>query len=356
MTRKTYAHINLSALQHNFDTLCAYAPNSQHMAVIKANAYGHGAIEVANALRSRVSLFAVAFIDEAKSLRAAGIKTPIVSLEGFFDRDEAEWAADNNVWLVVHRADQLATIDSLPSKPVVWLKIDTGMHRLGVASQDAPELLSRYAHLLSEDSVLFTHLACADDVKSEKTEQQLNEVQAVLNHHLSPLPLSIANSAGTVHWASARARWNRLGIGLYGGSVGRTDTRAMPDLLPVMSLRAPIIAIRTLADGETVGYGSTWRAQRATTLATLAIGYADGYPRHAPSGTPAMCHGQKIYLAGRVSMDMLTFDVTDCAEVCVGDDVELWGDSLSITEVAEHVETIDYELMTRVSERVPRRY
>ncbi|MBT0585940.1 alanine racemase [Alteromonas oceanisediminis] len=354
MTRKTYAHIDLAAVQHNFDQLSACAPNSQHVAVIKANAYGHGAIAVAEALASRVALFAVAFMDEAKQLREAGIDTPILSLEGFFDEEEAIWAANHNVWLVIHHLAQLERVERLQNPPIIWFKIDTGMHRLGFSLEEAPGLLQRFSHLLGPDSAVFTHLACADEVSNDKTRQQLDNLSRALSTQQTHLALSVANSAATVHWPSAHQRWNRLGIGLYGGFTGGSPELPQPKLLPAMSLHAPVIALRDLPAGETVGYGSTWRAQRNTRLATVAIGYADGYPRHAPSGTPAICHGQRIYLAGRVSMDMLIFDVTDCPQVALGDEVELWGSALSIKEVADHSGTIDYELMTRVSERVPR--
>jgi alanine racemase len=333
--------------------MSSLAPESKSLAVIKADAYGHGAVQVAQALSDCVDLFAVAFVDEAKHLRENAINAPLLVFQGAFTEQECSWAADNQVWLVVHTEQQFEWIDGLnTTKPVIWPKIDTGMHRLGFSPERFRSLIDRYRHLLSERSVIFTHLACSDEPENSKSLQQL----ARLKSHTDGLKLdySIANSAGVIHWQAARAKWNRLGIGLYGGLAGPNSQKLQ--LQAVMSLHADVIALREIEPGETVGYGSTWVAEKPTRLATVAIGYADGYPRHAPNGTPAWCKGQRIFLVGRVSMDMLVFDVTENPNVNLGDSVELWGQNLLASEVAEHVNTIDYELLTRVSQRVPRRY
>lgn len=353
MTRKTTAIIDLSALVNNFEQLKALAPNSRSLAVIKADAYGHGALAVAQALEATTELFAVAFIDEAKALRDQGVVKPILSLQGGYDPQECEWAGRNNVWLVVHNEQQFQWIEKLENnRPVVWPKIDTGMHRLGFEPEQFSKILNKYQHLLTEQSVVFTHLASADDPISPKTLEQLQRLESSLEEQV--YTYSIANSAGIVHWQAARQQWNRIGIGMYGGAVG--PAKAQPPLLPVMTLKANVIAIRDIQKGESVGYGGTWVADQPSRLATVGIGYADGYPRHAPNGTPAYCNGNRIFLAGRVSMDMLIFDVTHLPKIEVGDSVELWGAHLSITEIAEHIGTIDYELMTRISARVIKEY
>ena len=353
MSRNTHATIDLEALVDNFKLISQLAPDSRTMAVIKADAYGHGAPQVAAALTPHTDLFAVAFIDEAKALRAQGITTQLLSLQGAFSAEECQWAGENNVMLVVHNEQQLKWIQSLTSsRPVVWPKVDTGMHRLGFSPDEFKGVLRHYQQLLTTESVIFTHLACADEPDNTKTVEQLERLKACIAEEYSNF--SIANSAGIIHWQMARQAWNRVGIGMYGGATGPKPN--LPALKPVMTLSADVIAIRHIAVGETVGYGASWQAKSPTKLATVAIGYADGYPRHAPSGTPAWCNDEKIALAGRVSMDMLVFDVTHLPQVAIGDRVELWGPNISITEVANSVGTIDYELMTRISSRVPRVY
>ena len=353
LSRKTLAKIDLSALVDNFITISELAPDSKTLAVIKADAYGHGSMQVANALNQHTDLFAVAFVDEAKVLRGQGITKPLVSFQGAYDKAECEWAGQNDVWLVVHSEQQLQWIKSLSTeRPIIWPKVDTGMHRLGFNPEHFSGYLEKYSELLTEESVIFTHLACADEPNYSKTIEQLERLNNCMGD--SGFNYSIANSAGIIHWHKSRQKWNRIGIGMYGGATGPEDNRL--SLNPVMTLSAEIIALREIEPKESVGYGATWQAKQTSILATVAIGYADGYPRHAPNGTPAWCNGKRISLVGRVSMDMLIFDVTHLSDVSIGDCVELWGPNISVTEVAECVGTIDYELMTRVSSRVPRVY
>jgi alanine racemase len=353
LTRKTVATIDLDGLVKNFEQLKALAPNSQSLAVVKADAYGHGALQVAQALSKSTELFAVAFIDEAKALREQGISKPILSMQGALDADECAWAGRHNVHLVVHHEQQLQWIHQLKTnRPEIWPKIDTGMHRLGFQPVLLSAILKKYQHLISAQSVIFTHLASADEPQNGQTTEQLEQLDQSLKEQI--YPLSIANSAGVIHWQAARKTWNRIGIGMYGGAIGPSGRHIQ--LKPVMALKASVIAIRDIPQGNSVGYGGTWTSSQSSCLATVGIGYADGYPRHAPNGTPAYCNGQRIYLVGRVSMDMLIFDVTHLPQVKLGDCVELWGDNVCITEVAEKAGTIDYELMTRISARVPREY
>ncbi|WP_100644484.1 alanine racemase [Alteromonas facilis] len=353
MARTTVATIDLNALRQNFRFIQRLNPTGKTLAVIKANAYGHGALAVSRALEQDADCLAVAFMDEARELREQGITKAIIALEGPYSKSEARWAAENNVTLVVHRLAQLDWIAALSQRPhSLWLKIDTGMHRLGLMPQELDTVFSQYAELLTGDVIIFTHLACADEENNAHTQKQLDALQQILARY--HYPVSVANSAGIVQWSNAHGAWNRAGIALYGGRSSQTELN-LP-LEPVMTLFAPIIAMRTIQPGESVGYGATWTADRETTIATVAIGYADGYPRHARNGTPAWCKGQRILLAGRVSMDMLTFDVTDAQGLEIGDMVELWGKNQSVDEVAHCAGTIDYELITRVSDRVPRAY
>ncbi len=323
------------------------------MAVIKADAYGHGAINVAKILRGRCQCYAVAISEEALILREAGIVEPIVIFEGAHQQEECEEAARLNCILVAHNRQQLDWIMLSPKakRPPVWLKIDTGMHRLGFDVAELGQVMSAYAELISSETVLVTHLASADDLANTLTQQQLDKFFAIQQQY--PLKCSIANSPATLGWPGAHGTWNRVGMGLFGGGPLPENTAIAP-LKPAMTLQASVMSLRTIAAGESVGYGQTWVAPRKSVIATVSIGYADGYPRHCPNGTPTAIRGQRAPLVGRVSMDMITIDVTDVPEVELGDIVELWGQQVSISEVAELAGTISYELMTRLSTRVPR--
>jgi alanine racemase len=358
MTRQTTATIALASLQANLDMLKALSPNSKTVAVVKADAYGNGAIEVSGFMEQDVDMFAVAIVEEALGLRTAGISAPILILQGPHEADELNLTFTHNLHWMLHNYQQLdwlkaSEFNASQYADHLWFKFDTGMHRLGFAINDFQRLLHEYAEYITQQTVIATHLACADETDTRHVRQQ---IQQFLNEVTqSGLPLSIANSAGAIALTDARQAYNRLGIALYGSSPFDADNPQI-NLQTVMSLKAKVIGLRTIPAGDSVGYGATWIAKRSSIIATVAIGYADGYPRHAPSGTPAICRSQRISLVGRVSMDMLTFDVTDVAEVAIGDEVELWGQRLSINEVANYVGTIGYELMTRVSARVPRIY
>lgn len=352
--RQTIATINLSALEHNFDYFDGLALNSKTMPVIKADAYGHGAVEVAKALEPKVSAVAVAFLDEAEILRNSGIQLPILLLEGAMKPEELSICARENFWTMVHRKEQFDWLRDLPDiqRPTVWIKIDSGMHRLGIPISEAAKVLSDNADLFCSDTILCSHFASADELANPMTLSQLSSVLALSEQF--KLPLSLSNSPAIQGWPQTHQAWNRLGIGLYGGDaiVEQPNT----NVKPVMTLVSKVIALRTIDAGETVGYGQTWTAQRKSRIATLAIGYADGYPRHAKQGTPAFINGQRVGLVGRVSMDMITFDVTDVETVKYHDDVELWGENISVDEVASYANTISYDLLAGVSLRVKRCY
>lgn len=358
MSRQTVAIISLHALKANLQKLQALSPNSKTVAVVKADAYGNGAAEVSRYIEADVDMFAVAIFSEAQQLREAGIKAPILVLQGPHEASELTQTFSHNLHWMMHNHQQLEWLCQSPFAPSdcaahIWLKFDSGMHRLGFALEEFPNLIRDYAGYISKDTVIATHLACADEMDPTHSAQQIQRFLEAVGH--AGLPLSVANSAGAIFHKNAKQAYNRLGIALYGSSPFDANNPQIA-LHSVMALHARIIGLRRIPAGDCVGYGASWRAQRESVIATVAIGYADGYPRHAPSGTPAVCHHQRISLVGRVSMDMLTFDVTDIASVDIGDVVELWGEQLSINEVAQYVGTIGYELMTRVSARVRRRY
>ncbi|WP_334031442.1 alanine racemase [Alteromonas sp. P256] len=355
MSRQTQAIIHADAVLQNFRRLSSMAKHSQSMAVIKADAYGHGAINVARILQHVSPRFAVAIIEEAVALREAGITVPIVVLEGAHQAKECAMAAQYDCILVMHSYEQLQWMQKceVSKRPHIWLKVDSGMHRLGFSTDDIVQVVAQNQSLLTSETTLVTHFASADDPDNDFTATQIAAFETKVAS-LS-LPVSLANSPASVNWPQSQAQWNRLGLGVYGGQVStQSIISSAVQLFPAMTLRSSVIALRDIAEGEGVGYGQTWRAQKPSKIATVGIGYADGYPRHCPNGTPVMIRGQRAPLVGRVSMDMITIDVTHINNVTTGDTVELWGENISISEVASCAGTIDYELMTRVSSRVPR--
>lgn len=358
MTRPSQALVDLNALRHNYGLCQTLAPHSQNIAVIKANAYGHGTLPVAKALAPEVPAFAIACTEEALDLRAGGIEQPLLLLEGFFQAEELALAEEHNFWLMIENAEQVATIVAAKLKHplTVWLKVDTGMHRLGAAITDTPKL---YQQLMASPNVakpvvMATHLACADELDKEMTLNQIHDLESLTARYEAPL--SIANSPGLLGWPQARREWNRPGYMLYGDSPFQGSHSEADKLQPVMSFQSAVISLRHIDEGETVGYGATWRAEKPSTIATIPVGYGDGYPRNAPSGTPVMVAGQRASLAGRVSMDLITLDVTGLNSVRIGSPVELWGKNLRVSEVASHANTIGYELLTRMPARLRRVY
>jgi len=358
MARPSHMVVDLAALISNYQWACQLAPQAQTMAVVKANAYGHGAVACATALQPYAPAFGVACIEEALTLRKAGIHKPILLLEGTFTADEVAVAAEQDFWLMVEDPIQVdAILNAKVSKPLrVWIKVDSGMHRLGLNPQ---RVEGYYQQLIgtpnvSQDMVFATHFASADETNNHFTLVQLErflETATRFKH-----PISLANSAAIMAWPQAHGDWNRAGFMLYGNSPLDTDHPSNKGLKPVMQVRSAIISLRNIGTGSTVGYAQQWCAQRPSVIATVAIGYGDGYPRSAATGTPVVVNGQRASIVGRVSMDMITIDVTDLMGVNVGDPVCLWGKGLDINEVAHHAGTIGYELMTRVTQRLPIRY
>ena len=356
MARPNQARLDLSALRHNLEVARNLAPGASVMAVVKANAYGHGAVTIARELQSGTDALAVACIEEAVELRDAGIDAPILLLEGVFEARELAVASQLGFWITIDNEWQLRWLEEavLPAPLHCWLKVDTGMHRLGVPAERCREFFERIraSNNVTGTPVIFTHFASADDVNSDQTQRQM----ALFNRACNSLPAerSAANSPGLLAWPDARYDWVRPGYMLYGNSPLLQPHRNAEALHPVMTLTSAVISLREVATGESVGYGATWTASRPSRIATVTVGYGDGYPRLAPNGTPVLVRGERASLAGRVSMDMITVDVTDLPGVEPGDEVVLWGKGLPLAEVAGHAGTIGYELTTRMPARIPR--
>jgi alanine racemase len=348
------ATIDAAALQHNLQVVRRSAPRSRVMAVVKANAYGHGLVVVARALRT-ADAFAVARVDEGLTLRRAGITTPVVLLEGVFDSGQLAAAAAAGFELVVHTAEQIELLRAAPPgvRFKVWLKLDTGMNRLGFkgAAFEAAHAALGASPAVQPPVNHFTHLSSADDPELPTTPEQLARFQAATAH--LPGERSIANSAGMLSYAQAQADWVRPGLLLYGASPFFGSVGADYGLKPAMTLNSHVIAVKDLEVGERVGYGGAWTAERPTRLAVAAVGYGDGYPRGLASGSPVLVNGERVPLAGRVSMDMIGIDVTGMATPPrLGDRVTLWGEGLPVEEIAVWADTIPYELLCGISQRV----
>jgi len=355
VSRLIRAVIDTGALRSNLKALRRFAPRARVVAVVKANAYGHGLVPTALAL-TEADAFGVARIDEGIALRAAGIAQPIVLLEGIFTSDELAEAAQRSFDLVVHDARQIELLEkSQGGHPfVLWLKIDTGMNRLGFRSEDFASALLRLQRLPTppREMRLLTHLARADEREDAATLEQLARFDALTRG--VALGRSIGNSAAILGTPAAQGDWIRPGIALYGVSPFVGTSALGFGLVPVMTLETTVIATRRVARGEGVGYGATWRAERDTPIAILAGGYGDCVPRSLANGAPVLVNGQRAPLVGHVSMDMLAVDITAVADVEVGSRAVLWGAELPVEEVARHAGTIAYELLCRVSQRVPR--
>lgn len=358
MTRATRAVINLGSLQHNLNVARRAAPHARQMAIIKANGYGHGLRAVARALHA-ADAFGVATIDEAVSLREGGVPQPILLLEGFSSAEELHLIRAYNLQSVVHEPTQIKLLERHSGKPVtVWLKLDTGMHRLGFEPDQCTGILHRLMACedIEQPVRLMTHLSCADDLKSDYTRQQLTRFRNAAQH-CQELQQSIANSAGVLGWPDTHRDWVRPGIMLYGASPFLEGVGHDHDLKPVMRLESHLISVKSVRRGQRVGYGASWTAPEDMLLGVVAIGYGDGYPRHARSGTPVRVNQHTASLVGRVSMDMITVDLRQCPNAKVGDPVVLWGDEdLPVETVARHADTIAYSLLCGVTQRVKYRY
>ena len=349
----TKAVINLVACQHNLSIAKQAAPESKCIAIIKANAYGHGMVQIAKSLID-ADAFGVARIDEAIQLREAGITTPILLLEGFSSQKELDLVSEYDFETVIHNKEQLQLLEKSDCSPItVTLKIDSGMHRLGfdpVKVSDVAQRLETFSSV-KKPFVLMTHLANADDKQDDKTLKQIDLFYKTTDP-LSENKTSVANSAGILGWPQSHGSYNRPGIMLYGVSPFVNSTASIHDLKPVMTLSSKLIATKKVKKGEAIGYGGTYICTKDMTVGIVAIGYGDGYPRHAKTGTPVLVNGKRCSLLGRVSMDMICVDLSEQVKAKVNDEVILWGKGLPIEEIAECSETIGYELLCGVTKRV----
>ncbi len=373
MSRPAVARIHLDHIVSNYQLARSLHPQGNALAVIKADGYGHGAVAVAHALAPHVDVFAVACIEEALELRQSGIEQPVLLLEGFFDADELTLIDQHGFWTAIHRFDQIDQLaQSTIQHPIpLWIKVDTGMHRLGFSPEQVTTVYERLSTLPQVGKMtLMTHFANADchDAPGIDVAAQIQRLQPLMD--TLDIGISLANSAALMDHPEARQHWQRPGIMLYGACPLARPNAHSRQLKPAMTLQSEVIAAHWVEPGESVGYGSRFVAKTATLVGTVAMGYADGYPRQAQEGTPVAVDGHRTRLIGRVSMDMLTIDLTPTITpsdlssaspqaVCdaqVGRTVELWGEHVPANDVATCCDTIAYHLFTGVTRRVPRRY
>jgi len=366
--RSTRAIINTQALKLNLNRVREYAPSSQVMAVIKANAYGHGLMAVAKSLDA-ADAFAIARVDEAVQLRLGGIKKTLIVLGGFNCRAELEVAYTHDLVLVINNSNQFQILmdfidgssEKVDKQVKIWLKFDTGMHRLGFYFGELSTIFSQLSphSKINQPIGIMSHFACADEVDNLDNRKQLDLYQNMLEQ-LNPGMTSMANSAAIINLPSSHFQWVRAGIMLYGVNPFPLQTGEDIGLQAVMTLQANVIALKALSKGERIGYGSTWQCPEDMDVAVVAIGYGDGYPRHARSGTPVLINGMQTQLLGRVSMDMISIDLRPLKQnniaVSVGDVVTLWGEGLPVERVAACSDTIGYELLCGVTTRVKFEY
>ena len=353
--RPARALIDLQALRHNYQ-LAREVTGAKALAVIKADAYGHGAVQCARALEAEADGFAVACIEEALELRAAGIRAPVLLLEGFFEADELPLIVENDLWCVVHSLWQLDAVEQAAlSKPIhVWLKLDSGMHRVGLHPSDYQAAYQRLqASANVSKIVLMSHFARADELGSVRSVEQV----AVFLGARAALTaeISLRKSPSVLGWPRVPSDWVRPGLMLYGTTPFEEPQAVAARLQPVMTLESKVICVRELPAGEPVGYGAKFITSKPMRIGVVAMGYADGYPRQAPTGTPVLVDGVRSQLLGRVSMDMLCIDLTDVPHAGLGSTVELWGKNILASEVAAQADTIPYHIFCNLK-RVPRVY
>jgi alanine racemase len=348
--RPLFATIDFAALRHNLGVVRRHAPRSKVLAVIKANAYGHGLTRAAAALADADG-FALLEVENANRLREAGFRQPIVLLEGFFESRDLAALITGGFRTVVHDMSQVDALDKVAdgARLDVLLKVNTGMNRLGFAPQDFSRALTRLRGNSKIASVtLMTHFASADEPRG--VEWQMEALRRLPGS--AEMPKTLANSAAILRYPDTHADWVRPGIMLYGCSPFAGRTGSEEGLLPAMTLESRIIAVQELKAGDTVGYGGTFHADRSMRIGVVACGYADGYPRHAPSGTPISVAGRMTGTVGRVSMDMLCADISAIPDARIGSRVVLWGDGVPVERVAEAAGTVGYQLLCALAPRV----
>jgi alanine racemase len=358
MPRPTQAVINLQHLKDNYQLAKGYSQKAY--AVIKADAYGHGLIPIAHALIAADGL-AVACMDEALQLRQEGVNNSILVLEGGYDEQEWLVAIEHDIEMVLHHQSQLNILLSNPhfNSLKLWLKVNTGMNRLGFDVSECQQVFSQCLQAGLNISVLMSHFSCADDLNNEKTFKQNQLLEAIFEQQSAIWPnliLSNSNSAAIIGWPAITDNISRPGIMLYGSSPLITSTVHCQALKPVMTLSSKIISSHTVKAGESIGYGDSLIVEKDTRVGITAIGYGDGYPRSAPSGTPVWCQGKYLQTLGRISMDMLCIDISEQPDIDIGSEVELWGEHVNVNEIANLCNTISYELFCQLTPRVKRMY
>jgi len=357
MARNCIASIDLNALKKNYLYAKSLSPQSNAIAIIKANAYGHGAVRVAQYLEGTADCYGVACSEEAIELRNSGIsKTPILLLEGVFEESELNLVAEHNLWMVVCNNSQLEwVLNSQPSQKFnIFVKIDSGMSRLGFLEHESNEVINTLENSSNVGKVtLMTHFSSADNTESSSTNTQIDKFNNIVDSRQNDH--SLANSAALMAWSDAHSGYTRPGIMLYGSSPFPFEDK-FTDLAPVMTLESTVISIKKIKAGASVGYGERYICKNDTLIGVVAIGYADGYPRSAKDGTPVFLNGGTARLAGRVSMDMITVDLQGIKDPKIGDRVELFGPNISIDEVAQYSDTISYEIFSKITSRVYRTY
>ena len=350
MSRPTEATISLSAIRDNYQAAKRAAPRSRVLAVVKANGYGHGVERVQRAL-PMADGFALVELETAMEIREGGYKGPILLLEGFFDASELPFINAADLAVVVHNEEQLRLLETARTSKLldVFLKINTGMNRLGFTTDSVRAALERLQKSGAAKSItLMTHFAVSEqergiDAAIKRFDQATEGIA---------LQRSLANSAAIFAHPESHADIVRLGICLYGATPFPDRTARALGLRPAMTLASKLIAIQDLQPGAAIGYGETYKAARAMRVGVIACGYADGYPRHAPSGTPVLVNGVRVKTAGRVSMDMMTADLTDVPDARVGSPVVLWGEGMPVDDVATSAGTVGYELLCALAPRV----
>jgi alanine racemase len=355
MSRPARALLDAAALRHNLQQVRRHAPQARVMAVVKANGYGHGLAWVARTLGESADAFGVSSVEEGVQLRLAGLTRPVCLLEGFFTADELPLLSKQRLEPVVHHEAQLKALATAPasSSLTVWIKVDTGMHRLGFPPVAVPDVLKQLRNSPAVSNVRFmSHFSRAEFPNDDATQSQIKDFSN-LTRNLD-LEKSLANSAGILAWPASHLDWVRPGIMLYGASPLMDKDAMALDLKPVMTLESALIAVQPRKKGDAIGYGGDWRCPEDMPVGVAAIGYGDGYPRHAPPGTPVLVNGRRVPTVGRVSMDMITLDLRSQPRAKIGDPVVLWGRGLPVEQVAESAGTLSYELLCHVTERIPR--
>ncbi|MDH3000790.1 alanine racemase [Chelonobacter oris] len=366
--RTATATVSLAALRHNLQRVKQLAPGSKVLAIVKANAYGHGMSAVAKAVEELADGYGVARVSEALALRAHGIHKPILLLEGFFNGDELPMLAEKRIETVIHSEYQLEALESavsdgsiLDGKIKVWIKIDSGMHRLGVSLQQVEHIHQRLqtCPIVQQPIHFVSHFSRAEELACGYSERQLAQFLQAAEGKGGER--SLAASSGILYWPDSHFDWVRPGIILYGISPDNNHLATEYGLKPAMTLSSSLIAVRNHSAGEAVGYGGSWVSRTDTKIGVVALGYGDGYPRDLPAGTPVLINGRRVPIVGKVSMDMITVDLGAETTAQVGDDVIFWGEDstgnrLPIEEIAKHIGVISYELVTKLTPRVITEY